>query len=109
MSLLDDVLLIKSAKPLPFPPEVLDDCLAHPHPHVVIQVDHVRDGLWLAPLAEMVRLNAPNGPNTKPVETWGAHPAITSVVVLQPVIDFLDVLVPVVVVWGWGSIGLKPD
>ena len=43
------------------------------------------------------------------METRGKNPAIISVVVLELVIDLLDVLVPVVVVGGWGSIGLEPD
>jgi hypothetical protein len=56
-----------------------------------------------------VGLHTSNGPDSKPVETRGTYPAIISVVVLEPVIDFLNVLVPVVVVGGWESIGLEPD
>ena len=82
--------LEQSAEPLDLANEVLDDCLAHSHPHGVAEVHHVVYWFRLAPLAEVVSLLTLGGSNTKPVETWGGDTTVLSVEKLNPTIEFFE-------------------
>ena len=97
--------------------EVFDNCSAHPHPPVVVQVEHVMDRLQLAPLVPLVGLEGDLGailqelggrPDSKPVEPRGNFiPLIIKV--NNPVVEFLNLIVEIDMVgWGW-PIVWEPD
>ena len=85
--------LAQHSIPLDLPLEMPNNCLAHPDPPSVVQVDHVPGWPRLPPLRELVRLYGGEGtpsksssrrPHPKPMEGRGADSAILVVEKFDP-------------------------
>ena len=103
------ILIEQSAEPLVLADKVLNDCLAHSHPHGVAEVQHVVEWLRLAPLTEVVCLLTLGCSYPKPVEAGGGDATVLSVKKFDPVIELLEVGKMVNMVGGGRTIPLEPN